>query len=211
VRLPVMDAGFATALVGVAALVAFGLAGSVEAATVTIGQVGGSGSACVADVDMVQTTPTSSVVPSGNWTVTSWSTQAGQGNAGPQAGQLQLEMWRATATPNVFMLVGISPVVTTTASGLNTFTLASPIAVQGGDLLGLRNITLHYGCLDIGAAGAVNGDIFATAPAPGDTRTLPPEGTATLNVAATLQSVTAPTPPTTTAPSPVVVTPQFTG
>jgi hypothetical protein len=196
--------GAAVAAAAFAASLTFVLAGSVGAATVTIGQLGGSGSACAADVDFVQTGPTSLAVPSGNWTVSSWSTQAGQGVVGPSAGQLQLEMWRPTATPNAFMLVGISPVVTTTVSGVNTFTLASPIAVQGGDLLGLRNITHNYGCATQPTSGTIAGNLDPTAPTPGSTVTFTVIGsTAILNVTATLQSVTPPTPPTTT-PAPVV-------
>jgi len=215
VRWRVVGAGVgvvATALVSVVAALTFGLAGSVAAATVTIGQLGGSGTSCAADLDLVQPTPTSLAVPSGNWTVTSWSTQAGQGQNGPFAGQLQLEMWRPTATPNAFMLVGISPVVTTTASGLNTFTLASPIAVQGGDLLGLRNITDHYGCATTPASGNADGQIDPTPPTPGATVTFSILAVSVIvNVTATLQSVTPPTPPTTTPAPAVAPVAAFTG
>ena len=210
-RLRLLGAGaVATAFVSVVASLTFSLAGPVGAATVTIGQLGGTGSSCANDLDIVQTTPTSLAVPSGNWTVTSWSTQAGQGTRGPLAGQLQLEMWRPTATPNAFMLVGISPVVTTTASGVNIFTLASPIAVQGGDLLGLRNITDSYGCATTPASGALSDSVDFTAPTPGATVTVTPVlVSAIVNVTATLQSVTPPTPPTTAPPT--FVTAAFTG
>jgi hypothetical protein len=159
-------------------------------ATTTLGQLGGAGSACAANADFVQTAVTSGTsytVPAGSWNVTSWSSQAGLGSFGAFAGSLQLEIWRPTATANQFQLVGISPVGTTNTTGTSTFSLVTPIGVQGGDLLGLRNLTQDYGCANIGsgtAAGAVN----ATAPAPGDVRTLPGVGSsAAMNVTATLE------------------------
>jgi hypothetical protein len=198
----------AAAPVVLASAVSLALATSLGAATVTIGQLGAD-AGCQPGFDFVQLGPTSTfAAPPGNWNVISWSTEAGDGTTA--AGSLQLEMWRPTATPNVFMLVGISPVVTTTASGVNTFSLASPIAVQGGDLLGLRNITPGYGCVRLGvSSGSPGGAFNATAPAPGDLRTLPPlPGPAEFNAQATLQSPPPPPPPAATV---VVVTPRFTG
>ena len=93
-----------------------------------------------------------------------------------------------TGTANEFMLVGISPVATTSASGTNTFSLAAPIAVEGGDLLGLRNLTQGYGCARVGPGGSTNAGVFGTEPVAGDVRTIPPAPDATLNITATLHS-----------------------
>jgi hypothetical protein len=162
------------------------------AATTTIGQLGGSPSACEAGFDAVQTSVTSGTpytVPAGQWLVTSWSTEAGDGPA--PSGSLQLEMWRPTATADQYVLVGISPVSTTTTSGTNAFSLASPIEVQGGDLLGLRNLTQDYGCAHVNGPGFTSpGPVTPTAPVPGEVRTLPPFPIpVTLNITATLHSI----------------------
>ena len=126
---------------------------------------------------------------------------------------------RATGTPDQFELVGISPVGTTAATGTSTFVLAAPIAVQGGDLLGLRNLTQFYGCDNISAGNTLNAEFNATAPVSGDVRTLPTAGqSATLNITATLEEILPPVPPSTVPASPtpvvtpaVVAAPTFTG
>jgi hypothetical protein len=71
------------------------------------------------------------VVPAGLNEITSWSTQAG-----PNGGSMELEVWRATATPDTFSLVGIGSLEKLKANQLNQFTLSPPIAVKTGDLLG---------------------------------------------------------------------------
>ena len=163
---------------------------SAGAATVTIGQLGGSPSACAANLEAIQTTVTSGTeykVPAGSWLVTSWSTQAGDGPVA--SGSLQMEIWRATATVNDYELVGISPVETTTSSGTNTFSLSPPIAVEGGDVLGLRNLTQDYGCARVFGPGFTSTNVSATAPAPGDVRTFTPFSIdVALNISATLAS-----------------------
>jgi hypothetical protein len=176
----------AAAAVSAASLVV-GVSAPAVAATTSIGQLGGD-FPCAGDIDAVQNSVTSGTpyaVPAGNWVVTSWSTYAG---AGPP-GSLQLEMWRPTGTANDYMLVGISPVGTTTTSGTNTFSLAAPLAVQGGDLLGLRNLTFGYACVHaFGTGGSTNAGINGTEPLPGEVRTIPPAQDAALNITATLQS-----------------------
>ncbi len=158
------------------------------AATTTLGQLGGAPSACEANLEAVQTSVSSGTpytVPAGSWFVTSWSTQAGDGPA--PSGSLQLEVWRATATPDQYMLVGISQIETTSTSGTNTFPLSPPIVVQGGDMLGLRNLTQDYGCASVGGPGLTSPSTNPTAPVPGETRTLPPfPSPVTLNISATL-------------------------
>jgi hypothetical protein len=189
----------------VAGSLAVGVGAPAGAATTTIGQLG-SNFECAANADFVQVGVGSGntyTVPAGNWNVTSWSSQAGFGNVG--AGSLQLEIWRATGTPDQFQLVGISPVGTTAATGTSTFVLAAPIAVQGGDLLGLRNLTQFYGCDSIGVGNTLNAEFNTTTPVSGDVRTLPSAGqSAALNIAATLEGNL---PPVTTSPSTVPASP----
>jgi hypothetical protein len=198
-----------------AGLLAVGMGASAGAATTTIGQLG-SNFQCHANTDYVQlavASGTSYTVPAGAWNVTSWSSQAGFGNVG--AGSLQLEIWRATGTTDQYQLVGISPVGTTGATGTSTFPLATPIAVQGGDLLGLRNLTEFYGCDNVTTGNVAGAEFNATTPpAAGDVRTLPDAGQAVaMNISATLEDSV---PPTTASPTPVVTpavvaSPVFTG
>jgi hypothetical protein len=199
--------------------IAFGLAGfwspSLLGATQsTIGAAGGD-LGCIANLDTVQVDSGSPsyVVPPGLWFVTSWSTLAGGTGAGPLAGSLQLELWRPTAIASTFSLVGISPVVTTTASGLNTFGLASPIEVQGGDILGLRTMTEGYGCARLAEGFVWGASISTNPPVIGEQRQTGFVAGA-LNVSATLQAVE-PVPitsvPTTTTPAQTPASPRFTG
>jgi hypothetical protein len=125
---------FGAAFAIACAAVAVSVVPPAAAETTTIGQLGGAPSSCEANLEAVQTSVTSGTsyaVPSGDWLVTSWSSQAGDGPA--PSGSLQLELWRPTGTVDQYMLVGISPVEATSASGINTFSLSPPIAVQGGD------------------------------------------------------------------------------
>ena len=181
-----------------AALGLLGAPSSAAAATV-IGQAkDGSGCAGGTGMDTVQAASAgpSYVVPAGSWVITDWSTQA----SASFDGNLALEVWRPTTTAGSYDLVGISPAQTVPAgSGVNTFTLAQPIAVQPGDLLGLR-VTGIAGC----ATFTLNftGDFYQMA---GGTPT-PTAGSTTafpftirgfeLNVAATLTAAAPPPPPT---------------
>jgi hypothetical protein len=164
------------------------------AATTTLGQLGGSSSSCASGIDLAQTvvaSGTSYTVPAGNWIVTSWASQAGLGSSGPLAGSLQLEIWRPTGTTNQFELVGISPVGTTNATGISTFSLVTPITVQGGDVLGLRSLTDGYGCANLTPGSTLNLVVNPTAPVPGEVRTLTPDPQGyNVNVTATLESIT---------------------
>ncbi len=201
-----------------AALLAVGMGAPAGAATTTIGQLGSSNECGAVNADWVQAgvgAGTSYTVPAGAWNVTSWSTQPG----GALAGSLQLEIWRPTGTPDQFQLVGISPVGTTGTTGTSTFDLATPIAVQGGDLLGLRTLTSGYHCVNALPGSSVNnGAGNATAPVPGDVKTLGLAGSYVLNVTATLDDGLTPVAPTTpvvpatpvAAPA-VVASPTFTG
>ncbi|MFN8026933.1 MAG: hypothetical protein U0W40_11440 [Acidimicrobiia bacterium] len=190
-----------------------GMGAPVSASTTTLGQLGSSNACGAANVDWVQSgvgSGTSYTVPAGNWNVTSWSTQAGGGGSSVAA-DLQLEIWRPTGTTDQFQLVGISPVGTTGTTGTSTFDLATPIAVQGGDLLGLRVLTAGYYCVNFLSGSAVNNG-GGSAPVPGDVKTLGVAGQYVLNVAASLDEVLPPVPPTPPVAAPAVVAaPAFTG
>jgi hypothetical protein len=93
---------------------------------------------CGGNYNLVQSTSpagASYVVPVGGGFITQWSTQAG-GFATP----LRLQVWRPLPGYLTFGLVGSSPQVTPLGSAVNTYVLAPAdrIAVQQGDLLGLR-------------------------------------------------------------------------
>jgi len=172
------------------------------AAATVIGQAQ-DGSTCSAgtgeDTVQLASAGPSYVVPTGAWLITDWSTQA----SASVDGNLALEVWRPTTTAGSYVLVGISPAQTVTAgSGVNTFTLAQQIAVQPGDLLGLR-VTGIAGCATF-TGNFTGGDAYGLA---GGTPT-PTAGSTTvfpfairgfeLNVAATLAAAAPPPPPTPT-------------
>jgi hypothetical protein len=147
-----------------------------SAQTVTIGNTFSAASCNTAYA--VQTANSAYVVPAGNWRVTSWSTQAGAG------GSMSLMIFRPTATPGTFTVVGESPVESLTANSLNTFTLASPIAVQPGDLLGLWSTGAN--CAG-GVGGVVPFDFVSTPPPVGATLTPPfTQAPLDLNISAVL-------------------------
>ena len=118
-----------TALLGAVAV--FGTATPAFAATV-IGQAAVTSGIGCGDGTRIQTAVSSSsvsfAVPSGNWLVTSWSTQAGV-----DGGLMAAVILRPNG--GQYTVVGVSPTETLTPNTLNTF--STSIAVQGGDLLGL--------------------------------------------------------------------------
>ena len=176
------------------------------AAATVIGQnQGTAGCSGGLGMDTVQTASSgpSYAVPAGDWQITDWSTQA----PAAQDGTLALEVWRPTPTAGSYTLVDISTAQPVAAgSGPSTFTLAPPIAVRAGDLLGLR-ITGGVGC---NFTGDFTGDSYGilTSSAP------PAPGSATafafaqhgfeLDVAATLDAAAPPPPPP--APTPTAKT-----
>ena len=115
------------------AAIAFPSAAAAE--TVTIGSLApaGSSSMCLS-CQMIQlgTDPAapSYAVPSGNWTVVSWSTQAGT----MTAGNVRLMVWRATSTAGQYQMVGASPFQLVSPNSAPSVPVSIP--VQGGDLLG---------------------------------------------------------------------------
>jgi hypothetical protein len=71
-------------------------------------------------------------VPAGQWVIVSWSHRANSA-AGRELG---VRVWRPTATPGSYTLVGAGALRTLTPGGINT--QYERITVSGGDLLGLR-------------------------------------------------------------------------
>jgi hypothetical protein len=113
------------------------------ASAVTIGSVASSdpGLKCapIKEALFIAQAATTSIpytVPAGGGIVTSWSTSFGE-----PGGQLSLILVRKTSTPKTLSVVGSdteslpSPIP---SSHISTFTPASPIVVQEGDILGLQ-------------------------------------------------------------------------
>jgi len=170
------------------------------AAPVVIGSATGL-YGCGGSFNMVQSTSplgVSYAVPTGGAFITSWST-----DAGPFIGPVGLQVWRKTA--GSFTLVGASPEMPLSASVVNTFTLATPIPVQAGDLLGLRipasTLPQAAQCVTSAAGGAYSFAISATAPAIGAVVAFSASPGYQLDVAATVDTVA--TPPGPVPPGPV--------
>ena len=108
----------------------------------SLGQTGVDGLVCPDSYDWVQTsTGTASpsyTVPAGASTLTSWSVM-GSTNSNYGASDERLEVWRRAGT-FTYTLVGLSATESVQPNILNTFTLAPAIAVQPGDVLGLRTV-----------------------------------------------------------------------
>ena len=106
-----------------------------DAASASLGSTGAT-VPCGSVNDFVQETSAGDIyrVPAGLWRLTSWRTE----QVGAQAVTLQLYVLRPTGTAGGYTVVGRTPMSTTTSIGLNFFTLAEPIVVSGGDVLGFR-------------------------------------------------------------------------
>ncbi len=120
-------------------------------------------------------------VPSGQWVLSSWSTQAG-----PSGGQMAAVVVRPTGVPNQYSVVGVSATETLTPNTLDTFSTAIP--VQAGDLLGEWVDSTAY-C----ANGSGNpGDTYSFStpgnplPSAGDTFSTTNLSTYTMDIAGTL-------------------------
>jgi len=147
---------------------------------------------CGSGFDTVQVATSSGtyVVPAGGGDITSWSTQAG-----PLAGPVGLQVWRPTITAQTYQLVGASPLVTLTTSTVNTINLATPIAVQAGDLLGLRIEGRAYCGQFTSSATDVWGSMMGLNPAVGVTDLFSYSTFFQLDVAATVGPAVTPPPP----------------
>jgi hypothetical protein len=111
--------------------------GSSATAATSIGQLdpGTPGGSCLGDTSWVQSTEGGSpsyIVPAGRWVIVSWSHRANSSSGR----ELGVRVWRATATPGSYTLVGAGPLRAVTPGGINT--LYERITVTGGNLLGLR-------------------------------------------------------------------------
>jgi hypothetical protein len=177
------------------------------AETITIGQtVTSPGGGCTSCNDFqTQTDPTSPAyaVPSGTWTIVSWSAEGGT----MFDGDLRLRVWRPTGMIGHYQLIGESGDHTVVHGTTPSF--ATNIPVQEGDLLGLRSGGNAGGPGNVPVAvttpnaadeitGVLGGDPAVGDEVPGVLTT----GTASgrvMNVAATLQRPDAPssTPPAT--------------
>jgi hypothetical protein len=107
---------------------------STALAATEIGSAQGSLVCTVTGFDSVQVTSSGNtyVVPAGGSSITSWSVLAG-----PDTGPVGLEVWQPSTT-TTYTLAATVPDVTLAANTMNTFTLAAPIAVQPGEIIGLR-------------------------------------------------------------------------
>jgi hypothetical protein len=111
--------------------------GSTATAATSIGQLdpGTPAGSCLGDSSWVQSTEGGSpsyTVPAGRWVIVSWSHRANSSSGR----ELGVRVWRATATPGSYTLVGAGALRTLTPGGINT--LYERITVFGGDLLSLR-------------------------------------------------------------------------
>jgi hypothetical protein len=137
-------------------------------ADVSIGSTTGSLVGCGSNFSLIQSAVSSPglsfSVPTGDWVLSSWSTQASSGG-----GQMAAVIYRQTS-PGVYTVVGTSAVETLTPNVVNTF--ATAIQVQAGDLLGLW-ATAPAACgLDTGNSGDILSFWSAgSLPSVGDTTT----------------------------------------
>jgi hypothetical protein len=146
------------------------------------------------DSVQVSSSGNSFAVPAGGTSITSWSVLAGS-----DTGPVGLEVWQPGAPP-AYTLIASVPDETLTANSLNTITLATPIPVTAGDLIGLR-VDGPVACqsLIVDANGIptttdLAGFSFGTA-AVGDTVPMSVFPSFQLNIAATVDVTVAPPPP----------------
>ena len=128
-------------------------------------------------------------VPPGGTSITQWSIQGGPNDGGLAA----LEVWRSTATPTVYQLVGISKAETVAAGTVGTFDLtASPIFVNPGDLLGLH-VEGFISCVFITGNGSADFVSFGSGQVVNGTETLDQPGIGLkVDVTATVDGTTPP-------------------
>ena len=179
------------------ALLAMVLSANAAFAGTTIGNAGGT-TVCNTATSLVQISSSTGAytVPAGGGTISSWSTQA---TAWP--GPAGLQVWRPTGTALTYTLVGASPLVTLATGTVNTITLATPIPVQAGDLLGLR-IEAKAACMQFTPnATDVYGSAAGTNPTVGSTLVFSSGATVQLDVAATVDAPVVVTPPPTAPPT----------
>jgi hypothetical protein len=158
-----------------------------SAAAASIGSALGTVSNCAVGFDTVQMSSSgpSYAVPTGGGFITAWSTQGGSAT---DVGPVGLQVWRPTATPGSYTLVGTSPLMTVTAGVANNFNLTNAIAVQAGDLIGLRLEGPSMCATVTGNPNDVFGSASGTTPAVGATEAFANNSSTELNVAATVSA-----------------------
>jgi hypothetical protein len=127
----------ASVLAGVALMVSPSAAFAVDT---SIGSAVAGTGVCSSGLDTVQLSAAAApgyAVPA-NGFITAWSTQAVATLVSGPLGPVGLEVWHPTGTALTYSLVGASPLVSILPPATPTFTLATPIAVVAGDLIGLR-------------------------------------------------------------------------
>ena len=153
----------------------------------------GANTLCNQAFDLVQMSSSAGTfaVPTGGGSISSWSSESGS-----FLGQIALQVWRPTATADVYQLVGTSPLVTPPlAFTVNSYNLATPIPVQAGDLLGLRVDTkANCALFSAGVVGDNYGAHMGASPALDGTASFI-SNVGTLNVTATVDAVIPPPPP----------------
>jgi hypothetical protein len=127
------------ALIGSLAALSLIASTSPAAASITIGQVADPNAGnCDAGTEFLQLGLASGnpyVVP-GNGTITSWTVQAGE-----SSGELTMKVFRASADPGSFRVVGHAGPQRLTPGGTAGNTFPANVRVRPGDLLGLHNVT----------------------------------------------------------------------
>ena len=190
--------GAAIAFVAALALSAVLSASGAAAATVSLGQLGspkataGGCTSCTSFQPGTEKSSHSYTVPAGNWTITSWSAQAGTAKA-----DVKLRVFRPTGVAGQYRIVADSAMKTLKAAQKGTFPVQIPVVP--GDILGLE--TGPIGTYPL-VASSKAGEFFtgvlgfppvgATVGPGGEFATGGPEEQAGhLNIAATLSSDTA--------------------
>jgi hypothetical protein len=120
----------------------------------TIGQVGSDGTGCGPGVYA----DTNYAMFSGGGMITSFSFRSDSTYSDQQ---LRFLVLRPTATPNIFKVVGATGSVTLAGTGVETFSPASPIIAQAGDILGISTGENLFNC----SASSVTGGGYIQAPA----------------------------------------------
>ena len=151
-------------------LVAVG--GASALTTVTIGQTDPAANYwCAPDGEYDLTPGVTSgagyVVPAGDWTITSWSTFAG--NFGDSGGSMSMMVFRPTVDPGSYTVVAATPVQALTMSALNTF--PADVRVKGGDLLGMWATGFAACSTETGLPGDLDPFGFGPQPMAGSTVT----------------------------------------
>ena len=158
-----------------------------DAASASIGATGAT-VPCGSVNDFVQESSTgdSYRVPAGLWRLTSWRTE----QVGNLPISMQLYVLRSTGVAGGYTVVGRTAMSVTSNQGLNTFTLAEPIVVSGGDVLGFRPGSGSQLCARVVSGSRYRLRPSATAAEPGESITFPTTLTgAEFNIAANLESV----------------------